>query len=535
MRKCGLAVAALAVLVSAAEWLAGMSLCGGELCYPLDDTYIHLAMARQLAESGTWGLEAGVPVFASSSPLWTVLLAAAVKVCGVREWLPLAFSFLFAFLSVLVAFRFWERAAVPRWFALLSGVFLVAAVPFVTLSNLGMEHAMHVFLVEMVLYAAWRHLAAARSSRADVAILLALCALATAARYESLFVVAPVAALLVLRRKPAVGVGMVAAAFAPVVGFGLYAVACGRPFLPVSLLLKAQVGPEAVVRGICGLYCGIAPEVIHVYLAVGLLLVVAAMPKTDKSLSALSLALAVSIVGHGVFAHFGWLYRYEAYLVCACFTLLPAAVAKFVPDRLVHGAAGPADGDSAGVLIRKIAVLMLCLGVAFPFAARGFKANYDTVLAQREIFGQQMQMARIVASLPAELKGPVAVSDLGCMAMFSGVHVLDIWGLGSPDVAEIVRSRKVPQDGFAGLFARHRVRYVAIYDGWYDLKRLSPDIRVVAKLSMSGPRVICAGDTVLLGVTDAADAAPFAACLRDYAPRLPPGVTLSLSMAIPDR
>ena len=528
MKKCGLAVAALAVLVSAAEWLAGMSLCGGEFCYPLDDTYIHLAMARQLAESGTWGLEAGVPVFASSSPLWTVLLAVAVKVCGVREWLPLAFSFLFAFLSVLVAFRFWERTSVPRWFALVSGIFLVAATPFVTLSNVGMEHAMHVFLVEMVLYMGWKQLAAERTSRADVAWLLALCALATAARYESLFVVAPIALLLVLRRKPVAGASMLVAAFMPVVGFGLYAVACGRPFFPVSLLLKAQVGPEAVIRGICGLYCGIAPDVIHVYLAVGLLLVVAAMPKTDRTLSALSLALAVSIVGHGVFAHFGWLYRYEAYLVGACFMLLPAAVAKFVSERFVPGEAESPNGDAVGVLVRKIAVLLLCIGVAFPFVARSFKANYDTVLAQREIFGQQMQMARIIASLPAEQKGPVAVSDLGCMAMFSGVHVLDIWGLGSPDVAEIVRSRKVPKDGFAGLFARHRVRYVAIYDGWYDLKRLSPDIRVVAKLSMSGPRVICAGDTVLLGVTNAADVAPFAACLRDYAPRLPPGVTLSL-------
>ena len=528
MKKCGLAVAALAALVSAAEWLAGMSLCGGEFCYPLDDTYIHLAMARQLAESGTWGLEAGVPVFASSSPLWTVLLAVAVKVCGVREWLPLAFSFLFAFLSVLVAFRFWERTSVPRWFALLSGIFLVAAVPFVTLSNVGMEHAMHVFLVELVLYMGWKHLAAERTSRADVAWLLSLCALAAAARYESLFVVAPIALLLVLRRKPVAGVGMLVAAFMPVVGFGLYAVACGRPFFPVSLLLKAQVGPEAVIRGICGLYCGIAPDVIHVYLAIGLLLAVAAMPKTDRTLSALSLALVVSIVGHAVFAHFGWLYRYEAYLVGACFTLLPAAVAKFVPERLVLGEAESPNGDAVGVLVRKIAVLLLCIGVAFPFVARSFKANYDTVLAQREIFGQQMQMARIIASLPAEQKGPVAVSDLGCMAMFSGVHVLDIWGLGSPDVAEIVRSRNVPQDGFAGLFARHHVRYVAIYDGWYDLKRLSPDIRVVAKLSMSGPRVICAGDTVLLGVTNAADVAPFAAYLRDYAPRLPPGVTLSL-------
>ena len=529
MKKCGLAVATLAVIVSAAEWLAGMSLCGGEFCYPLDDTYIHLALARQLAETGTWGFEAGVPVFASSSPLWTLLLAASVKIFGLREWLPLVFSFLFAFLSVLVAFRFWEKAALPRWFAVLSGLFLVVAMPFVTLTNLGMEHALHVFLSELVLYFGWKCLAAERSSRTDVAWLLAVSALAVAARYESLFVVAPIALILALRKRLAAGVGMMLAAFAPIVGFGAYAVACGRPFFPVSLLLKAQVGSDSVIRGVCGLYCGIAPDVIHVHLAIGLLLVIAIMPRVDKMLSAFSLAIAVAIVGHGVFAHFGWLYRYEAYLVAACFTILPAAVAGFVPDKLVErGDASPSNGDPVSVLVRKVAIVLLGIGVAFPFVARGFKANFDTVVAQREIFGQQMQMARIISSLPEQQKGPVAVSDLGCMVMFSGVHVLDIWGLGSPDVAEIVRSHKMPPDGFAGLFARHRVRYVAIYDGWYDLKRLAPDIRIVAKLSMSRPRVICAGDTVLLGVTNAADVAPFAAHLRNYASRLPDGVVLSL-------
>lgn len=529
MRKCGFAVAAFAALVAAGEWLIGTSLCGGEFCYPLDDSYIHLAMARQLAETGTWGLEPGVPVFASSSPLWTLLLAAAVKVFGVREWLPLALSFVFAFMSVLVAFRFWERTSVPRWFAALSGLSLVTALPFVTLSNIGMEHALHFLLVELTILSGWRCLSLERPGRSDVAWFSFACALAVAARYESLFIVAPLALLLMLRGRPFAGVGAMAAAFAPVVVFGVCALACGRPFFPVSLLLKAHLGSDAAIRGICRLYCGISPDVIHVHLAMALLLVVAVARRVDRALSALSLALAVSIAGHGVFAQFGWLYRYEAYLVGACFTILPAAVARFVPDSLLSREETPQGRDALDVMIRKVAALLLGIGVAFPFLARSFKANYDTILAQREIFGQQMQMARIISSLPKELKGPVAVSDLGCMAMFSGVHVLDIWGLGSPDVAEIVRSRKVPKDGFAGLFRRHGVRYVAIYDGWYDLKLLSPDIRIVAKLSMKRPRVICAGDTVLLGVTNAADVKPFAAHLRGYAKNLPEGVELTFA------
>ena len=99
-RWAGIAVAAFAALVAASEWLLGQSLCGWEFCYPLDDTYIHMALARQLATSGTWGLEPGVPVFASSSPLWTVILAMVFKIFGARDWIPLILSYAFAFGSV---------------------------------------------------------------------------------------------------------------------------------------------------------------------------------------------------------------------------------------------------------------------------------------------------------------------------------------------------------------------------------------------------------------------------------------------------
>src|SRR5262245_41975086 len=56
-------------------WQLGVSLrLNGRLLYTIDDAYIHMAMARNLAEHATYGLVPSVFSSASSSPLWTVLM-----------------------------------------------------------------------------------------------------------------------------------------------------------------------------------------------------------------------------------------------------------------------------------------------------------------------------------------------------------------------------------------------------------------------------------------------------------------------------
>jgi hypothetical protein len=97
----GVAVTIVATVVAAAEWHLGQSLCGREFCYPL---------------------------FASSSPLWTVVFAIAFKVFGVREWIPLLLSYIFAFGSVILAFRLWNRAGLRRGHVALAGLALVKVV-----------------------------------------------------------------------------------------------------------------------------------------------------------------------------------------------------------------------------------------------------------------------------------------------------------------------------------------------------------------------------------------------------------------------
>ena len=50
--------------------------------FPLDDSWIHLHFARNLAEGAGFAYNPGRPVAGSTAPLWTLLLGAGALVAG---------------------------------------------------------------------------------------------------------------------------------------------------------------------------------------------------------------------------------------------------------------------------------------------------------------------------------------------------------------------------------------------------------------------------------------------------------------------
>src|SRR5262245_7913397 len=119
LRRLGLAIGLTAYGLWIA-WQLGVALrINGQLLYSVDDAYIHMAMARNLAEHATYGVSPAVFSSASSSPLWTVAMGAifAVSPRALWEWVPFLLELACTAGSfVLVATAFTrEVSATSRW------------------------------------------------------------------------------------------------------------------------------------------------------------------------------------------------------------------------------------------------------------------------------------------------------------------------------------------------------------------------------------------------------------------------------------
>lgn len=492
---------------------------GGEFVYAQDDPYIHLAIARTLAEHGTWGIQPGEFASASSSPLWTLLLAGLWSLGARVVWVPFVVNVLAGVGVLAVAALHAREAGASTRAALVYLLAIVLVTPLPALAFIGMEHTLQVLLVLAFVLHAARVLA---NPATPVLAAAMLAALTSAIRYESLFVVGMICVLLVWRGRVRTAVIIGAAAGVPVVLFAIYSVMQGGLILPNSVLMKSGPGRfGSVGQGIAAvlndwvailnLY-GRPPQLILTIVVLGALLL-SGVKRVGELVRAhlLGLAFLGTSVLHACLVKLEWFFRYEAYLIA--FGLTSAlALGGLVPVPAIEGRKGRQRLHPAA--------LVLVVVIALPLAGRGLSALASVPGAVRNVYEQQVQMARFFGTHYAGRT--VALNDIGAPAWHGGFRILDIVGLASKEVADLKRRRALEGEALGRLVREHHVEAVALYEDVFA--PILPEEWVKVGEWTIPVNVAVAGRTVAFFAPSEADAEALRSALTAFSPELPAGV-----------
>jgi hypothetical protein len=495
---------------------AGLGHTGGRLVYALDDAYIHMAVARSLAQHGVWGVTPYAFTSSTSSLAWPLLLALADLLVGVRDATPLFLNLMFAAVSVLLADRL-LRGASPalRATALIAFVFFT---PLPTLVLAGMEHTVQIAAVLWLLDRVRAAEEEASLRGRTLGSLAAASALAATARYESLFLIAPAALLLWLDGRRRAAVVAAVAGVLPLALYGAVAVAHGWPPLPNSLLLKRAVfagsGTAGIVERLGGHAVRTLAEAPHLLVLLAAVLVLSALLPAPPAVRRWDAIFVTATFLHLQLAAIGWLFRYEAYLVAIGVVL----VARHLADAPVTTAHPGRE--------RAALALAICVAAA-PLVTRAVEALAQTPRAAKNIYEQQYQMGRFLHGLPAG--STVMANDIGAIAYLADVRLIDLYGLATQETARARREGRVDRELLARLAAPAAPAAVVIYRSWFA-DAIPPDWIQVGTWKVP-EEVVVADRTVTFYATRPAEAALLARALQAFQARLPPSVSARIADA----
>lgn len=505
-----LIVPAYLVLTGLLVWF-GMRLTNGTFVYAQDDPYIHLSMARTLATFGVWGISSNAFASASSSPLWTLLLAMMRRAGATAVWWPLVLNMVAGVVLLVLVDRILRSIVDARWrLATLAAIVLVTPLP--TLAIIGMEHTLYIVLAIGVAWRVSEALADEGPGRWGLIVLLS--ALLVATRYEGLFVVAAAAALLAASGRYWRAAALSAAGAIPVVLFGIYSMVHGGLFLPNSLLMKSGPGRfSSVGAGVAAVASdwfavinlfGRPPQLMLTIAALlALALPAAATGVRSRGRILATLFVIVSLL-HACLVKLEWFFRYEAYLMAL--GLLAVVVLLAEPSLVGARRARPSIAATAMVIL-----------IAIPLVVRTLSALAVTPVAMRNVYEQQYQLGRFFRE---EYPGAViAVNDIGVVSWMSSSPIVDVVGLATQEVAERKRQRQFDVNTLRELTYRRRVAAIAIYEKVFA-PIIPRDWLLVGEWTIRG-NVAVSEETVGFYARNADDAVRLRQALDRFMPILP--------------
>jgi len=507
--------------------LGVMKITNAVFMYPLDDVFIHMEIASHLASEATWGINSNAFGSASSSPLYTLLLAGCFLLFSTNTLVPFIINCLAAAALLVVLHKALISLHVSAKAHLCCMLAIVFFTPLPILVVSGMEHTLQCLFVFLFLqrFSTWvigqESPRARGKARLPVAIFI-YAALVTFIRYEGLFLIAAACLLLLWHKKIMLSFQLGLFAAAPLIVFGLISLSKGSYPLPNSLLVKS----DSIVFSLSGLVhfastvlidkltiakggiTSLATQRLLLILPLALFFCLKVIPKrTVHSYSLLLLILCTLL--HLAFATTGWFYRYEAYLMlCSVYTV--SMLAWHHGREIIHTSSKPA------LMVGSVLLFFLF----FPLFLRSSAAFSKAKQACVNIYEQQYQMGQFLRRFYD--KNPVAANDIGAVAYYSNGYVLDLWGLANIDIARSRKRGYWTPTFLESMVTKNNAKIAIVYDSWFDTTLLKQWTKVATWQIRNN--VICGDDVVSFYATDSLVQPSLKRNLILYQPLLPAGV-----------
>lgn len=466
----------------------------GHLGFPLDDSWIHLQFARNLASGRGFSYSDERWVSGSTAPLWTLLESILFRVAPNPILVGKVLGIVVSIGAVMAAARL-ARAVSGHPFAGLAAACVVALLPAAAWGAVsGMELPLSTLLVLLGASLVLEAIQTRREPNRGMAVL----AFACLARPENLVVFGLTAAWAASRaeqprlmaRRGVIAAALLALVMAPWVVFSYSTV--GRP-LPTTFYAKSGPGlVRALERG-------------DVVMARTAVVTHGGGGVSGFARTVVDQQSVVSLLAAGGLAWALWRRRPGAGWLALILVATPFAMGLIAPQRVkpdnfryvsqllaVVGVLAAAGLSAVHRSLPRLAVAMLIVACAL-LTALSFRKAADYALSVRNIEELHVTMGRWVAAHVPE-GALVAGNDVGALAYFGNHRILDLEGLVSP---EVLRFR----DGQANRGLRtvmdRKPDYLVISPSWYP--DIVADVQSFPELHRHAIRDnVAAGDAVMV-------------------------------------
>lgn len=518
--------------------------CEGNWVYTMDDTYIHMAIARNFAEHGIWGMTVHEFSNNSSGPLYTLLLSLWYKFAGPGIYAPLIFNLLCAPACIYILFRNLSRtaeggipvfgsskainkfsgninapdAAVPETrvsLTLKTIVLLMAmgggSVAVNTLS--GMEHVPQLLLNLLFINVCVNIISKENPEPRDYA-LLALFAMGIGSiRFEGMFLGAAACLPMLLRKRYAAIAVIIIGVGIPVITLGIYSLGQGSMFLPNSVLVKARPFDLSSLEGFfntTGLFYALhAPNiVVPMALSVIILFIRYRGGRLTFSAGNLYLYFVVALSVSLILTAYPAAHRYQSWLIA--FSIVSVWINRHTLATLF--------------VFRNIVFRFAALAIIiFPWAWRTYVSIWLAQGASANIYGQQYQMAKFVKQYYPF--NTIAANDIGLICFLNPeVKLFDMFGLATISVARTKMQHPMNAQALDSLARIAGVDISMFYRGWINTD-------YYRNMYFGGAfylqnNLVCGSDEVVFFAAKQADQAKLQADLKAFAPQMPANAEL---------